>query len=80
MAWISDNNHVIQLDVIPHRQLSSHNNDVIMGAMAPQIINLTIVYSIVYSGTDQRKHQSFASLVFVGKLTGDQRIPRTYGQ
>ena len=29
----------------------------IMGAMASQITSLTIVYSTVYSGTDQRKHQ-----------------------
>ena len=36
-----------------------------MGAMASQITSLTIVYSIVYSGTDQRKHQSSASLAFV---------------
>ena len=33
--------------------------------MASQITSLTIVYSIVYSGTDQRKHQSSASLAFV---------------
>ena len=30
-----------------------------------QITSLTIVYSIVYSDTDQRKHQSSASLAFV---------------
>ena len=36
-----------------------------MGAMASQISNLTIVYSTVYSGADQRKHQSSASLAFV---------------
>ena len=40
-------------------------NDVIMGAMASQITSLTIVYSIVYSGAHQRKHQSSASLAFV---------------
>ena len=40
-------------------------NDVIMGTMASQITSLTIVYSTVYSGTDQRKHQSSASLAFV---------------
>ena len=42
-----------------------HNNDVIMSAMASQITNLAVVYSTVYSGTDQRKHQSPASLLFV---------------
>ena len=36
-----------------------------MGAMASQIISLTVVYSVVYSGVDQRKHQSSASLAFV---------------
>ena len=36
-----------------------------MGAIASQITSLTIVYSIVYSGIDQRKHQSSASLAFV---------------
>ena len=42
-----------------------HYNDVIMGAMASQFTSLTIVYSTVYSGADQRKHQSSASLAFV---------------
>ena len=42
-----------------------HYNDVIMSAIASQITNLAIVYSTVYSGADQRKHQSSASLVFV---------------
>ena len=36
-----------------------------MGAMASQITSLTIVYSIVYSRADQRRHQSFALLAFV---------------
>ena len=36
-----------------------------MGAVASQITSLTIVYSTVYSGLDQRKHQSSASLAFV---------------
>ena len=40
-------------------------NFVIMGAIASQITSLTIVYSIVYSDADQRKHQSSASLAFV---------------
>ena len=43
----------------------SHYNDVIMGTIAPQITSLTIVYSTVYSGADQSKHQSSASLAFV---------------
>ena len=36
-----------------------------MGAMSSPITSLTIVYSTVYSGADQRKHQSSASLAFV---------------
>ena len=43
----------------------SHYNDVIMSTMASQITSLTIVYSAVYSGIDQRKHQSSSSLAFV---------------
>ena len=42
-----------------------HYNDVIMGTIASQITNFTIVYSTVYSDADQRKHQSSASLAFV---------------
>ena len=36
-----------------------------MDAMTSQITSLTIVYSTVYSGADQRKHESSASLAFV---------------
>ena len=36
-----------------------------MGAMASQITSLNIVHSTAYSGGDQRKHQSSASLAFV---------------
>ena len=43
-------------------------SDVKMGAMASQIPSLTIVYSTVYSGADQRKHQSSASLAFVREI------------
>ena len=43
----------------------SHYDDVMIGAMASQITSLTIVYSTVYSGADQSKHQSSASLAFV---------------
>ena len=39
--------------------------DVIMGAMAFQITGVSIVYSTVCSGADQRKHQRSASLAFV---------------
>ena len=42
-----------------------HYNDVTMSKIASQITSLTIVYSTVYSGPDQTKHQSSASLAFV---------------
>ena len=45
--------------------VANHYDDVIMNAMASQITSLTIVYSTVYSGADQRKHESSASLAFV---------------
>ena len=43
-----------------------HYTDVIMSAMASEITSLMIVYSTVYSGSDKRKHQSSASVAFVG--------------
>ena len=45
--------------------LRQHYNEGIMGAISSQITSLTIVYTIIYSEPDQRKHQSFASLAFV---------------
>ena len=45
-----------------------HYSDVIMGAIASPITSLTIVYSTVYSGADQRKHQSSASQAFVREI------------
>ena len=54
--------------------VTTHYNDVIMSTMASQMSSLTIVCSTVYSGVDERKHQSSASLAFV------RGIPRTNGQ
>ena len=45
-----------------------HYSDVIMSAMASQITSLTIAYSIVYQGADQRKHQNCESLAFVRRI------------
>ena len=42
-----------------------HYCDVTMTMMASQITSLTVVYLIVYSDADQRKHQSAALLAFV---------------
>ena len=57
-----------------------HYTDVIMTTMASQITSLTVVYSIVYSGADQRKHQNSASLASVRGIHRDRWIPRTKGQ
>ena len=51
-----------------------------MGTTAFQTTSLTIVYSTIYSGADQRKHQSSASLAFVWGSHRDRWIPRTKGQ
>ena len=53
-----------------------------MGAIASQITSLTIVYSTVYTDTDQRKHQSSASLAFVlaihrGVVNSTHKLPVT---
>ena len=54
-----------------HGIVPPHYDDVMMSAMASQITSLTVVCSNVYSGSDQRKHQS-ASLAF-GR--GIHRLP-----
>ena len=53
-----------------------HYNEVIMTAMASQITSLAVVYSSVYSGADQRKHQRSASLAFcAGNSPGPVKSP-----
>ena len=46
-----------------------------MGRVVSQITSLTIVYSTVYSGANQRKYQSSASLAFV---RGIHRGPKMF--
>ena len=46
-----------------------------MTTVASQMTSLTVGYSIVYSGADQRKHQSSASLAFVRGFTGTGEFP-----
>ena len=53
----------------------THCRDVIMNAMASQITGVSIVYSTICAGAYQRKHQSSASLPFVG---GIHRWPANY--
>ena len=54
-----------------------HYNDVIKDAIASQITRFAVVYPIVYSDADQRKHQSSRSWPL---FPGDRWIPRTNGQ
>ena len=44
-----------------------------MNTMAFQITSLTIVYPTVYSGADERKYQSSASMAFVCVFGGGHR-------
>ena len=65
-------------DILWHTPLSNnmdcseiywtHYTDVIMSAMASQITSIAIVYSSVFSCTDQRKHQRSASMAFVREM------------
>ena len=48
----------------------NYYSDVIMSTMGSQITSVSIVYSTVYSGVDQRKHQSAASLAYVRGIHG----------
>ena len=66
-------NCLAELTLTRHRSSTgpggTHCSDTIMGAMASQITSLNIVYSTVYWGADQRKHQSSASVAFVRPVT-----------
>ena len=64
---ISD--HEYEVQVCTNKCGSSiHYDDVIMTMLASQITSLTVVYSIVYTGVNQRKHQSSAWLAFVREI------------
>ena len=64
ILWVIDG-YVWLIDLHGCEATLKHYRDAIMGAMASQITSLTILYSTVHSGEDQRKHQSSASLAFV---------------
>ena len=56
-------------------------SDVLMGAMASQITNLTIVYSAIYSGADRKKNiKPPRHWLMWAEFTSDRRISRTNGQ
>ena len=48
-----------------------------MGALASQITSLTIVYSVVYAGTDKKNIKTPRHWPLFGEFTGDRGIPRT---
>ena len=54
----------VEVDNI-HFRWCDHYNDVIMRTMASQITSLAIVYSTVYTGTDEINFQNSASMAFV---------------
>ena len=56
----------------------THYNDVIISAMASQFTSISIVYSSICSGADQRKHQSSMSLAFVRGIHCDRMCERTF--
>ena len=62
MVYVTNIRNITIARILP---ILIHYDDVIMGAIASQITNLTIVYSAVYSGANQRKYQKSASLAFV---------------
>ena len=62
--------------------IDHHNSDIIMGVVPSQITSLMIVHWTVYSGADQRKHHSSASLAFVrgihrGPVNSPHKCPVT---
>ena len=64
--WFIWNFRDVTTTILPNRKSNlKHYNDVIMSSMASQITSLAIVYSVVNSDANQRKHQSSASLAFV---------------
>ena len=64
-TWLSTN-HICMIwfayKILNFR--TNHYSDVIVGTIACQVTSLTIVYSTVYSGADERKYQSSAALAF----------------
>ena len=57
-----------------------HYIDIIMSPMASQITSLTIVFSTVYSGIDQTKHESSTSLAYVRGIHRGQVIGQLCGK
>ena len=86
LAWnIKVMSHMYTWTKQPAKYISTekgkvHYDDVTTSLLASQITSLTTVYSTVYSGADQRKLQSSASLAILRGIHRDRWIPRTKGQ
>ena len=68
LRWFITGGHTHIFGQLSQYQSEIHYDDVIMTMLASQITSLTVVYSIVHSGVNQRKHQSSASLAFVREI------------
>ena len=65
ISHVSVITYISYLLVLSAETIPGHYNDAMISKVVSEITSLMIVYSTVYSGTDQRKHQSFTSLAFV---------------
>ena len=67
-VWCSNLKHQFQWELALMVAKVWHPGDAIISVMAFQITSVSIVYSTVCSGADQRKHQSSTSLAFVREI------------
>ena len=63
-VFVHGNNITIHFILFKYHWVFSYS-DIIMNVMVSQITSVSIVYSTICSGADQRKHQSSMSLAFV---------------
>ena len=59
---------------------NNHYNDIIMRAMAYQITGVSIVYSTLGSGLNEKNIKAPRHWPMCGEFTGDRYIPHTKGQ
>ena len=65
IPWLTSRHHCESEEYMQVKFPRTHYSDVIMSVVASQITGVSVVYSAVCSGADQRKHQSSTSLTFV---------------
>ena len=63
------------LHKIHSKKNKHHYDDVIMTTIASQITSLTVVYSVVYSGADQRNIKAPRHWPLCGEFTGTGEFP-----